>query len=120
MKRFLVAFGMVSLLALAGAAPASACFRVVVGSPGFVAAPWGGFVGAPVVAPAPVFFPQPVPFGYGYAPYGGYAPPYGYGPYGYAAYYPHYRFGWHDTWYEGPYFGGRSEQIYGFTLPGGR
>ena len=107
MKRFLVAFGMVSFLALAGAAPASARFGVVVGGPGFVAA--GGFVGAPVVAPAPVFFPQPVPFGYGYAP------PYGYWP----AYYPHYRFGWHDSWYEGPYFGGRSENIWGFTIPAG-
>jgi len=30
-----------------------------------------------------------------------------------------YRFGWHDSWYEGPYFGGRSEGIYGFTIPAG-
>ncbi|HYV57932.1 MAG TPA: hypothetical protein VE911_10320 [Candidatus Nitrosopolaris sp.] len=104
MKQFLVAFGIASLLVLAGAAPASARFGVVAGGTGFVAgAPFGGFVGAPVVAPGPVFFPPAVPYGYW--------PPY--------YYYPHYRFGWHDSWYEGPYFGGRSERIYGFTIPAG-
>ena len=103
MKRFLVAFGMVSLGALAGAAPASARFGVVVGSPGFVAAaPCGGFVGAPVVVPGPVFFPPVATFGV------------------VQPFIIHRRFGWHDTWYDGPYYGGRSERIYGFTLPGGR
>ena len=111
MKRFLVAFGMISFLALAGAAPASARFGVVVGSPGFVAgAPCGGFVGAPsvfagpVVAPAPVFFPPVATFGFGFA----------------QPVIIHRRFGWHDTWYDGPYYGGRTENIWGFTLPGGQ
>jgi hypothetical protein len=103
MKRILVALGIVSLMALAGPAPASARFAAVVGSPGFVAAaPCGGFVAAPVVVPAPVFFPPVVTFGFG------------------QPFIPHQRFGWHDSWYEGPYFGGRSERIHGFTLPGGR
>src|SRR5438876_5271375 len=105
MKRFLVALGIVSLAALAGPAPASARFAMALGSPGFVAAaPCGGFVGAPVVVPAPVFFPPVATFGFGFA----------------QPFIIHQRFGWHDSWYEGPYFGGRSERIYGFSLPGRR
>jgi hypothetical protein len=102
MKQILVALGIVSLAALVGPAPASARFGVVPGSPGFVAtAPCGGFVGAPFVG-APVFFPPVATFGF--------AQPF----------IIHQRFGWHDSWYEGPYFGGRSERIYGFSLPGRR
>ena len=105
MKQMLVALAIVSLAALAGPAPASAGFAVGLGSPGFVtAAPCGGFVGAPVVVPAPVFFPPVATFGFGFA----------------QPFIIHQRFGWHDSWYEGPYFGGRSERIYGFSLPGRR
>src|SRR5207249_4636531 len=68
MKQILVALAIVSLAALAGPAPASAGFAVGLGSPGFVtAAPCGGFVGAPVVVPAPVFFPPVATFGFGFA-----------------------------------------------------
>jgi hypothetical protein len=113
MKRILVALGIGSLVALAGPSPASAHFTAVLGGPGFVAAaPCGGFVGAPTVfagpgfVPAPGFFPPVANFGFGF----GFAQPL----------VIHRRFGWHDTWYDGPYYGGRSEQIWGFTLPGGR
>ena len=114
MKQFLAAFGIVSLVALAGPAPASAHFTAVLGGPGFVAAaPCGGFVGVPtvfpgpVVVPAPAFFPPVVTFGVAQ-------------PFIAQPFIIHRRFGWHDTWYDGPYYGGRSERIYGFTLPGGR
>ena len=118
MKRILIALGLVACLASARPAAAGANVSVVIGTPGFGvfgAAPCSPFFAAPAYGGLPVYAPP------AYAP-PIYAPP-AYGPppfvpyYGYP-YYPWY--GLRSGWYYPPYYGGRSERIYGYTLPGRR
>ena len=120
MTRILIALGLVACLASARPAAAGANVSVVIGSPGFGvfgAAPCSPFVAAPAYV-APPFYAPPI-----YAPYyAPYTPPV-YAPAPFVPYYGYPYNPWYGLrsgWYYPPYYGGRSERIYGYTLPGRR